>query len=142
MQAVDGDTERYDAELRPELMRGAIAAIQDGGSRSTSGRSRASTSAQTARCSSSRPALAAARALCASCSVVAPMTPRSTIGSSKLPPWTASSGSAIGRSIWWNPLKQYVDGKIERSEGARQIAENYLRFVKVYERAEGEAPVA
>ncbi len=51
-------------------------------------------------------------------------------------------GFAIGRSIWWNPLKQYVDGKIERSEGARQIAENYLRFVKVYERAEGKAPVA
>jgi hypothetical protein len=28
-----------------------------------------------------------------------------------------------------------VDGKIERSAGARKIAENYLRFVKVYEHA-------
>jgi hypothetical protein len=35
-----------------------------------------------------------------------------------------------------------VDGKIERAAGARKIAENYLRFVKVYERAEGKAPVA
>jgi len=26
--------------------------------------------------------------------------------------------------------------------GARKIAENYLRFVKVYEAAEGKAPVA
>ena len=51
-------------------------------------------------------------------------------------------GFAIGRSIWWDPLKAYVDGKIERAEGARKIAENYLRFVKVYERAEGKAPVA
>jgi myo-inositol catabolism protein IolC len=51
-------------------------------------------------------------------------------------------GFAIGRSIWWDPLKAYVAGKIERSAGARQIAENYLRFVKVYERAETEAPVA
>ena len=51
-------------------------------------------------------------------------------------------GFAIGRAIWWNPLKEYVDGKIERSEGARQIAENYSRFVKVYEHAEGKAPVA
>jgi myo-inositol catabolism protein IolC len=50
-------------------------------------------------------------------------------------------GFAIGRSIWWNPLKEYVDGKIERSAGAHQIAENYLRFVKVYERAEGKALV-
>ena len=51
-------------------------------------------------------------------------------------------GFAIGRSIWWDPLKAYVTGKIERSAGARQIADNYLRFVKVYERAETEAPVA
>jgi 5-dehydro-2-deoxygluconokinase len=51
-------------------------------------------------------------------------------------------GFAIGRSIWWDPLKAYVDGKIERAVGARKIAENYLRFIKVYERAEGRAPVA
>ena len=51
-------------------------------------------------------------------------------------------GFAIGRSIWWDPLKAYVDGKIERVEGARRIAENYLRFVKVYEAAEGRARVA
>src|SRR4030088_2939154 len=47
---------------------------------------------------------------------------------------------AIGRSIWWDPLKAYVDGKIERSAGARRIAEKYLHFVSVYERA--KAPVA
>jgi myo-inositol catabolism protein IolC len=51
-------------------------------------------------------------------------------------------GFAIGRSIWWDPLKAYVDGKIERLAGARRIAENYLHFVKVYEAAEGKAPVA
>jgi 5-dehydro-2-deoxygluconokinase len=51
-------------------------------------------------------------------------------------------GFAIGRSIWWDPLKAYVDGKIERLAGARTIAENYLRFVRVYEAAEGKAPVA
>jgi myo-inositol catabolism protein IolC len=44
-------------------------------------------------------------------------------------------GFAIGRSIWWEPLKAYVDGKIDRAAGARKIAENYLRFVAVYERA-------
>ena len=38
-------------------------------------------------------------------------------------------GFAIGRSIWWDPLKAYVEGKIERAAGARKIAENYLRFV-------------
>jgi 5-dehydro-2-deoxygluconokinase len=48
-------------------------------------------------------------------------------------------GFAIGRSIWWDPLKAYVDGKIDRATGAAQIAENYMRFIAVYERA--EAPV-
>jgi 5-dehydro-2-deoxygluconokinase len=50
-------------------------------------------------------------------------------------------GFAIGRSIWWDPLKAYVDGKIERIAGARQIAENYLRFVTVYKQAEGKTRV-
>ena len=49
-------------------------------------------------------------------------------------------GFAIGRSIWWDPLKAYVDGKIERPEGARRIAENYLRFVSVYERPTARLP--
>jgi myo-inositol catabolism protein IolC len=48
-------------------------------------------------------------------------------------------GFAIGRTIWWDPLKAYVDGKIERAAGARKIAESYLRFIAVYERA--KAPV-
>jgi 5-dehydro-2-deoxygluconokinase len=51
-------------------------------------------------------------------------------------------GFAIGRSIWWDPLKAYVDGKIERAAGARKIAENYLRFVAVYERAKSAAASA
>jgi myo-inositol catabolism protein IolC len=50
-------------------------------------------------------------------------------------------GFAIGRSIWWDPLKAYVDGKIERAAGARKIAENYLHFVKVYEASEGRTAV-
>ena len=49
-------------------------------------------------------------------------------------PWTATSGFAIGRSIWWDPLKGFLDGTLERDEAARQIADNYLRFVAVYER--------
>ena len=45
-------------------------------------------------------------------------------------------GFAIGRSIWWDPLKAFVDGQAEREPSAAQIAENFLRFVKVYEQAE------
>ena len=51
-------------------------------------------------------------------------------------------GFAIGRSIWWDALKGFLDGSLERERAAEQIAENYLRFVKVYEEAAGRERVA
>jgi myo-inositol catabolism protein IolC len=41
-------------------------------------------------------------------------------------------GFAIGRSIWWDPLKAFVDGALAREEAAKQIAANYRRFIDVY----------
>jgi len=41
-------------------------------------------------------------------------------------------GFAIGRSIWWDPLKAFVDGNVGREEAAKQIAANYRRFIDVY----------
>jgi myo-inositol catabolism protein IolC len=141
LQAVGGDSERYDAELRPELMRRAIAEIQDAGIEvdiwkieGVDERSDCEMLAGQAR-SGGRDG------------VVCVVLGRGA-DDAKVDHWLEQAapvdgfvGFAIGRSIWWNPLKEYVDGKIERSAGARAIAENYLRFVKVYERAEGKAPV-
>jgi 5-dehydro-2-deoxygluconokinase len=45
-------------------------------------------------------------------------------------------GFAIGRSIWWDALKGFLDDSISREDAAQQIAEKYLRFVKVYQEAE------
>jgi myo-inositol catabolism protein IolC len=42
-------------------------------------------------------------------------------------------GFAIGRSIWWDPLKGFVDGNLGREEAAKQIAANYRRFIDVYD---------
>ena len=42
-------------------------------------------------------------------------------------------GFAIGRSIWWDALKAYLDGGLERAAAASQIADNYLHFIRVYE---------
>jgi myo-inositol catabolism protein IolC len=142
LQAVDGSTERYDTELRPELMRRAIAEIQDGGIEvdiwkieGVDERSDCEMLVAQARTGGRD-------------GVVCVVLGRGA-DDAKVDHWLAQAapvdgfvGFAIGRSIWWNPLKEYVDGKIERSAGARQIAENYLRFVEVYERAEGRAPVA
>ena len=142
LQAVGGDGDRYDAELRPELMRRAIAEIQDAGIEvdiwkieGVDERSDCEMLVAQAR-SGGRDG------------VVCVVLGRGA-DDAKVDHWLEQAapvdgfvGFAIGRSIWWNPLKQYVDGKIERSVGAQQIAENYLRFVQVYERAEGKAPVA
>jgi myo-inositol catabolism protein IolC len=51
------------------------------------------------------------------------------------------AGFAIGRTIWWDALKGYLDGDLERAAAASQIAEKYLRFVQVYgEAAREHAP--
>src|SRR5262249_25375635 len=45
-------------------------------------------------------------------------------------------GFAIGRSIWWDALKGFLDGSVQRGDAAAQIAANSLRFIQVYERQE------
>jgi myo-inositol catabolism protein IolC len=45
-------------------------------------------------------------------------------------------GFAIGRSIWWDALKGFLEEGLPREEAAQQIADKYLRFVKVYQEAE------
>jgi myo-inositol catabolism protein IolC len=142
LQSVGGDTDRYDAELRPQLMRRAIAEIQDSGIEvdiwkieGVDERSDCEMLAEQAR-SGGRDG------------VVCVVLGRGA-DDDKVDEWLRAAapvdgfvGFAIGRSIWWDPLKSYVDGKIERSAGAAKIAQNYLRFVQVYERAEGKTPVA
>jgi myo-inositol catabolism protein IolC len=49
-------------------------------------------------------------------------------------------GFAIGRSIWGDPLKGYLDQSLDRETASKQVADNYLRFVKVYEEAEAATP--
>jgi myo-inositol catabolism protein IolC len=135
LESVGGDTDRYDAELRPELMRRAIIAIQDVGIEvdiwkieGVDERSDCEMLVAQAR-SGGRDG------------VVCVVLGRGA-DDAKVDQWLTAAapvdgfvGFAIGRSIWWDPLKAYVEGKIERSAGARKIAENYLCFIAVYERA-------
>ncbi|HYY44186.1 MAG TPA: DUF2090 domain-containing protein [Actinomycetota bacterium] len=44
-------------------------------------------------------------------------------------------GFAIGRTIWWDALKGYLDGGLERADAAKRISENYRRFIDVYRSA-------
>ncbi|MEA2207953.1 MAG: hypothetical protein QOF54_430 [Solirubrobacteraceae bacterium] len=142
LEAVGGDSDRYDAELRPELMRRAMVDIQNAG---------IEVDIWTIEGVDSRAddEMLVAQARTGGRDGVVCVVLGRGANDDKVDQWLEAAapvdgfvGFAIGRSIWWDPLKAYVDGKIERAEGARRIAENYLRFVQVYERAEGKTPVA
>jgi myo-inositol catabolism protein IolC len=135
LQAVDGDPDRYDAELRPELMRRAIAAIQDAKIEVDIWKIEGVD--ERSDCE-----MLVAQARTGGRDDVKCVVLGRGADDAKVDQWLQAAapvdgyiGFAIGRSIWWDPLKAYVDGKIDRASGARKIAENYLRFVAVYERA-------
>jgi myo-inositol catabolism protein IolC len=44
-------------------------------------------------------------------------------------------GFAIGRTIWWDPLKAHLGGEIDRAQAARAISGNYRRMIDVYSSA-------
>ena len=142
LESVGGDSDRYDAELRPELMRGAIEAIQDAGIEvdiwkieGVDERSDAEMLARQTRSGRHRQG------------VVCVLLGRGA-SNDKVDHWLQQAapvegfiGFAIGRSIWWDALKGFLDGSLERRVAAEQIADNYLRFVQVYDDAESGARV-
>jgi myo-inositol catabolism protein IolC len=142
LEAVDGDTDRYDAELRPELMRRSIADIQDFGIEvdiwkieGVDEREDAEMLARQTRTGEGRE------------NVVCVLLGRGA-SDTKVDHWLQQAapvdgfvGFAIGRSIWWDALKGFLGGDLERGAAAEQIADNYLRFVKVYDDAESGARV-
>jgi 5-dehydro-2-deoxygluconokinase len=142
LDSVGGDEERYEAELRPELMRRAIADAQDAGIEvdvwkieGVEERSDCEMLVGQARAGGRD-------------GVVCVLLGRGA-DDEKVDHWLEQAapvegfvGFAIGRSIWWDALKGFLSGDVERADAAQQIADNYLRFIRVYERAEGRAPVA
>jgi 5-dehydro-2-deoxygluconokinase len=143
LETVGGDTDRYDAELRPELMRRAIQEIQDYGIEvdiwkieGVDKRSDAETLAKQTRTGAGRE------------KVVCVLLGRGA-SDAKVDHWLREAapvegfvGFAIGRSIWWDALKGFLDDSLSREAAQDQIAENYLRFIKVYESAAKGAGVA
>jgi len=143
LESVGGDTDRYDAELRPELMRKAIEAIQDFGVEvdiwkieGVDKRSDAEILAKQTRTGEGREG------------VVCVLLGRGA-SDEKVDHWLREAapvegfvGFAIGRSIWWDALKGFLDEALSREEAQDKIADNYLRFIKVYEEAERSASVA
>jgi len=134
LQQVGGDSDRYDAELRPELMRQSIVAIYEAGIdvdiwkiEGVDERADAEMLAAETRSGQGRE------------NVKSVLLGRGA-STEKVEHWLEEAsgvegfvGFAIGRSIWWDALKAFLARDLERREAVSQVAENYLHFVGVYE---------
>ena len=142
LEQVGGDTDRYDAELRPELMRRTIVDFQEAGVEPDIWKIEGVD--EQADCER----LSEAARRDGRDGVVCVVLGRGA-NDEKVDHWLRAgapvpgyAGFAIGRSIWWDALKGFLDGSIERQDAAQRIAENYLRFVRVYQEAAKEHATA
>jgi myo-inositol catabolism protein IolC len=137
LESVGGDTDRYDAELRPELMRRAIEHFQNEGVEVDIWKIEGVDSREDAEMLAAQTRKGEGRE-----NVKSVLLGRGA-SDDKVDHWLREAapvegfiGFAIGRSIWWDALKGFLDSSLEREAAADQIADNYLRFIKVYEEAE------
>jgi myo-inositol catabolism protein IolC len=137
LASVGGDEDRYDAELRPELMRQAIEETQDFGCEVDIWKIEGVDRQEDAEMLARQTRVGEGRE-----NVVCVLLGRGA-SDEKVDQWLRAAapvagfvGFAIGRSIWWDALKGFLDGSLEREAAARKIADNYLRFIRVYEEQE------
>jgi myo-inositol catabolism protein IolC len=142
LEKVGGDSDRYDAELRPELMRRAIEQIQDFGVEVDIWKIEGVDTQEDAQMLVDQTRKGEGRE-----GVVSVLLGRGA-SDEKVDHWLRQAapvegmvGFAIGRSIWWDALKGFLNGDLERDAAAEQIADNYQRFIKVYDDAEAGARV-
>jgi myo-inositol catabolism protein IolC len=135
LESVGGDSDRYDAELRPDLMIRTIAAFQDDGVEADIWKIEGVDDR-----SDCERIVAQARSGGRDGVVCVVLGRGASID--KVDEWLRAGapvdgyvGFAIGRSIWWDALKGFLDGSLEREQAAEQIAGHYLRFIQVYEEA-------
>jgi myo-inositol catabolism protein IolC len=138
LEKVGGDADRYDAELRPELMRRTITEFQDAGVEADIWKIEGIDTQEDCE------------RIAETCrrdgrdGVICVVLGRGA-NDDKVDHWLRQgapvegyAGFAIGRTIWWDALKGFEDGDLERDDATSQIAEKYLRFVQVYRDAARE----
>jgi myo-inositol catabolism protein IolC len=133
LNSVGGDADRYDKELRPQLMRTAISELQSAGVdpdiwkiEGLDRREDCEATADLVR-SGGRDGVA--------CVVLGRGADNDAVDhwlrqGAGVPGYV---GFAIGRTIWWDALKGYLDESLTREDAAVEIASNYRRFIDVYQ---------
>jgi len=137
LRQVGGDSDRYDTELRPELMRASIEEIQNFGIEvdvwkieGVDERADAEMLAEQTRTGEGRG------------NVKTVLLGRGA-STDKVDHWLEQAagvegfiGFAVGRSIWWDPIDGFLKQRLARSAAVSLVADNYLHFVRVYEDSE------
>ncbi|MFN2616852.1 MAG: 2-deoxy-5-keto-D-gluconate 6-phosphate aldolase domain-containing protein [Thermoleophilaceae bacterium] len=142
LEQVGGDSDRYDAELRPELMRRTIVELQEAGVEADVWKIEGIETQEDCE------RIAATSRRDGRDGVICVVLGRGA-NDAKVEHWLRQgapvdgyAGFAIGRTIWWDALKGFLEGELERDVAAQQIADNYLHFVSVYREAEATQPAA
>lgn len=132
---VDGDTDRYDKEIRPGLMVQTIKELQDAGVEPDVWKIEGIDTREDCERISEQVRSGDRD------NVVCVVLGRGA-NDAAVEHWLKTGagvpgyiGFAIGRTIWWDPLKSFVDGEIERGEASSRIADKYRHFIDVYNSA-------
>jgi myo-inositol catabolism protein IolC len=135
LRSVDGDADRFDKELRPRLMLDAIRELQEAGIEPDIWKIEGLDRREDCR------AVAELVRSGGRENVVCVVLGRGA-DDDAVDHWLRQGagvdgyvGFAIGRSIWWDALKGYLDGSVSRADAAAQIATNYRRFIDIYSSA-------
>jgi myo-inositol catabolism protein IolC len=135
LESVGGDPGRYETELRPGLMRRAIADFQAAGIEADLWKVEGVDRREDCE-------MIAAQARAGGRDHVSCVVLGQGANTDRVEHWlrTAASvpgylGFAIGRTLWWDQIKGYLEGSRSRKDAADQIAASYRRAIDVYRRA-------
>jgi myo-inositol catabolism protein IolC len=132
LQRVDGETARYDREIRPGLVVDAIRELQEAGVEpdvwKIEGLDRREDCERVA-----------AQARRGGRDDVACIVLGRGADEARVAHWLQQGagvdgyvGFAVGRTLWWDELSEYVAGELPREDAVARIAANYERMIKAY----------
>lgn len=132
LASVDGDPDRYDKELRPALMVRAIAELQTAGVEPDIWKIEGIDKKEDCHRISDQVRSGGRDGV--ACVVLGRGADDSAVDhwlkqGSGVPGYV---GFAIGRTIWWDAVKSFLAGDLDRDAAAAKISENYRRFIDVY----------
>jgi myo-inositol catabolism protein IolC len=137
LEAVGGDADRYDKEVRPGLMVRAIAELQESGIEPDIWKIEGIDTREDCQRISEQVRTGGRDKV--ACVVLGRGADEAAVihwlqTGAAVPGYI---GFAIGRTIWWDALKAFLNGDTDRSAAVKQIADNYLRMIEVYRDAAG-----